>query len=154
MVVPTAIVGLIAVAALIVGIVSLATRPSVASVAPVRATPAAPTFTAAEHDSARKHVCATFSRVAASLSVATTAEDGPEPIATGVNARVGIASGAMILSRSLSPATPGDVAKAANDLVDAYSNYLLSAFGGEKSQNDADFNAMVSATHALRALCR
>lgn len=152
-VMPTVIIGLIATAALILGIVSLATRPAASSIASPSSAPAAPTFTDADRAAARKQVCDTFARVAESISVATSAEDGPEPIATGVNARVSISTGALALSRSLSPATPSDVAKSANNLVDAYSNYLITAFSGEKSINEMDFNAMVNATHALRALC-
>ena len=153
MVVPVVVVGLIAVAALIVGIISLAGSSSDRPVAAPTSTPAVPTFTDAEHAAAKDRVCATFNSVAHSISVATTVPDGPEPIASNVNARAAIASGALALGRSVSPATPSDVTKAANTLVDAYSNYLLTAFAGSTPQNDSDYTAMVNATHTLRTMC-
>lgn len=149
----TAIVGLIAVAALIVGIVSLATRPAATTVAVPSPAPAAPAFTNADRNTAKERVCKTFSSVSDGVSTATNASDGTEPIATAVNARAAVATGALALSRSLSAATPPDVTQAVNGLVDSYTTYLLSAFGGSATQNEADFKSMVNATHALRAMC-
>lgn len=153
MAVPVVIVGLIAVAALIVGIVGLTDRPSAQPAAVPTSAPAAPAFTDADRAAAKEKVCTTFSNVVQSIRTATNVADGPEPIATSVNARAAMATGALALTRSVSPATPPDVAKAANALADAYSNYLLTAFQGNSQQNDADHAAALNATDALRAVC-
>ncbi len=88
MVVPVVVVGLIAVAALIVGIINLADGSSERPVATPTSTPAVPTFTAAEHAAAKERVCATFSSVVQSIKTATNVPEGsPEPIAASVNAR-------------------------------------------------------------------
>lgn len=154
MVVPILIVGLVAVAALIVGIVGLTDRPSPQPVATQpSAAPVGPAFTDAERAAAKERVCSTFNSVVQSIRTATNAPNGPEPIATNVNARAAIATGALALGRSVSPATPPDVAKAANALVDAYSSYLLTAFQGDTSQNGSDHAAVLTATDALTAQC-
>ena len=80
-------------------------------------------------------------------------EYGPEPAADTANARVALTSGALALRRSVSAATPSDVAKAANGLADAYTNYLLTAYAGDQEQNKSDYAAMMSATTVLRELC-
>jgi len=154
MVVPVVVVGLIAVAALIVGIISLAGSSSERPVAAATSTPAVPTFTPAEHAAAKDRVCTTFSSVVQSIKTATNVPEGsPEPIAASVNARAAIATGALALSRSVSDATPSDVAKAANSLADAYSAYLQNAFQGNTAQSGADHAAVNQATDALQTIC-
>ena len=154
MVVPVVVVGLIAVAALIVGIINLADGSSERPVATPTSTPAVPTFTAAEHAAAKERVCATFSSVVQSIKTATNVPEGsPEPIAASVNARAAITAGALALSRSVSGATPVDVAKAANSLADAYSVYLQNAFQGNTAQSASDHTAVNQATDALQTIC-
>lgn len=151
---PVVVVGLIAVAALIVGIVSLVSGASDRTVATPTATSVAPTFTSAERAAAKDHVCTTFSSVMQSIKTATNVPEGsPEPIAASVNARTAIATGALALSRSVSDATPTDVAKAANALADAYSAYLQNAFQGNTAQSAADHAAVNRATDALQTIC-
>lgn len=152
-VLPTAIVALIAVAALAVGIVSLATRPAAAPAAAPSPAPAAPSFTAADRAAAKEHACTTSLSVLEAVGTATNAPDQGEPIGTAANARAAIATGALVLSRSTTAATPPDVSKAVNGLVDAYQTYLLSAFGGSTAQNDADHAAVVKATDRIHAVC-
>jgi hypothetical protein len=102
---------------------------------------------------AKERACTASLSVLRAVRTATTAPDQGEPIATAANARAAIATGALVLSRSTSGATPPDVAKAVNGLVDAYQTYLLSAFGGSTAQNDADHAAVVNATDAIHTVC-
>ncbi|MCT7372639.1 hypothetical protein [Mycolicibacterium llatzerense] len=154
MVVPVVIVGLIAVAALIVGIINLADisseRPVAAPITTSVATPPEPSAQAAS--SAKARVCEVYVEVANSVKIATSAPNGTEPIAASVNARAALTAGALALSRSVTVATPPDVAKAANTLADAYSSYLLKAFQ-EKTQTDADRSTVDDASHTLSVLC-
>lgn len=145
------IVGLIAAAALIVGIINFAEQQSSPHAEPGNQ---APTNVAneASPSAAKNHICATFGQVAESVKTATSAPDGAEPIAASVNARAAITAGALALSRALSPAAPPAVSSAANRLLDAYEHYLLVAFQ-EKPQSDADRGVVGDASAALRGAC-
>lgn len=148
-------VGLLAIAALVVGIIALAQTPassvnaSAQQDAPVTAEH---TFSAPDQAAAKAKVCATFEQTAGAVRVATSAPDGAEPIAASVNARAALTASALALSRSVSAATPQEVAVAANSLVDAYSGYLLTAFQ-EKTQGAAERDSVEKASVALRAQC-
>lgn len=151
-----AIVGLLAIAALVIGIIALTQTPA----SPVNATaqqagPISPehTYSAADQTAAKEKVCVTFEQTSGAVRVATSAPDGAEPIAASVNARAALTASALALSRSVSAATPQDVSVAANSLVDAYSGYLLTAFQ-EKTQGTTERDSVDNASMALRALCQ
>lgn len=148
----TLLVGAVATAALVVGIVSLADRPAAPAPSPA---PAGPAYSAADQAAAKQHVCSTFADVVDAVRTATNApSDVAEPIATSVNGRAALATGALAMSRSVTPATPPDVAEAATKLADTYSAYLLSAFtAGKAQQNDADHAAVLAASKTMRGVC-
>jgi len=124
--------GIIATAALILGVINFARQSA-------RPTPPAPTdhpvFGAVDQNAAKEHVCEAFTSVVPAVRTATNAPlDGPEPIATSVNGRAALVIAALVISRSVSPATPPDLAHAATALADAYSHYLLTAFTAGQEQ--------------------
>lgn len=144
------IVGLIAAAALILGIINF-TRQS------TRPTPPVPTdhpvFSTADQNAAKERICAAYEQVTASVATATHLPDGTEPVATSVNARAAIATGALALSRSVSPSASADVSSKVNALVDAYLHYLLTAFGGDVAKADSSRAAVVTAIDAMHGVC-
>lgn len=148
------LVGLLAVAALIVGVIGLM-RPSATVAAPparvpVSAEPAP--ISAADAAAAKNAVCTVFDQVSTTVRVATSAPGGAEPIAAAVNARSALVGGALALTRALSDATPPDVANAANALVDQYSHYAVVAFAdGELGQSDSA--PVQKASADLRRVC-
>jgi hypothetical protein len=153
----TLLVGLVALAALVVGIISLAqsgsSTPSAASaVPPTPIAPPAPAFSAGETAAAKEKVCTTFHQAADAVHVATSAPNGAEPIAASVNARAALVGGALALTRSVSDATPPDVANAANALADAYTNYVLVAYA-DGAQGPSDQVPVQNASATLRGLC-
>lgn len=149
------LVGLVALAALVVGIIGLAQAPSstqTVAVPPAPEAPAAPTFSPAETASAKEKVCNTFEQAQGAVRVATNAPDGAEPMAASVNARAALVGAALSLTRSVSEATPPEVANAANALADAYVNYVLVAFA-EGAQGASDQIPVQNAASTLRGLC-
>ncbi len=147
----TLLVGAVATAALVVGIVSLVDRPAAPAPSPA---PVGPVYSAADQAAAKEHVCSTFADVVDAVRTATNApSDVAEPIAASANGRAALATGALAMSRSVTPATPPDVAQAANKLADAYSAYLLTAFSGKGPQNDADHAAVLAASKTLHGIC-
>lgn len=144
-------IGLIATAALVVGIVALS-RPTSPTMAPAPAATtaaASPSFTAADEAAAKGHVCTTFDNVSNAVKIATSAPNGAEPVAASANARAALVGAALELSRSVAPATPKDLAKLAGGLVDAYLDYVVTAFAEQK----ADSTPVENATNALRQAC-
>lgn len=142
------VVGLIATAALIVGIVGLTRGNSAPAIAPPSA-PEAPTYSAAESATARQKVCTVFEQTSQAVNTATSAPAGPEPVAISSNARAAVVSAALALTRAIGPATPADVAEKANALADAYSDYIVNAFAEKKS----DQAPIMTARTALREAC-
>ncbi len=143
------IVGLLAIAALVVGIIALAQTPASPPAQQAAPISAEHTYSAADQAAAKNRVCTAFTQVADSVRIATTAPDGSEPVAASANARAAIVGGALAITRSLSDATPKDVADAANALADGYMNYALALFSGQEGDKGS---AGIAATN-LRQLC-
>lgn len=140
---------LMATAALVVGIIALAQTPASPPAQQAAPISAEHTYSASDQAAAKDRVCTTFTQVAESIRTATTAPDGAEPIAATANARAAIVGGALAITRSLSDASPKDVADAANALADGYMNYALAVFAGQQGDKGP---AGIAATN-LRQLC-
>jgi hypothetical protein len=142
---------LTAVSALAIAVVDLNRPPSSTSMPTPASTTAVapPSFTAADEAAAKSHVCSTFDKVSKAVKIATSAPNGAEPVAASANARAALVGGALALSRSVAPSTPRDIAKLAGGLVDAYLDYVVTAFAEER----ADSTTVENATNALRQAC-
>lgn len=143
------VVGLIATAALIVGIVGLTRDNSAPTAAPPAAAPETPAFSSVEITAAKQRVCTAFERASEAVKVATSAPDGPEPVAASTNARASLVGGALMLTRSVTDATPHDLAVKADALADAYTEYVVQAFAEHRS----DSSALQAATNDMREAC-
>lgn len=143
------IVGLLAIAALVVGIIALAQTPASPPAQQAAPISAEHTYSATDQAAAKDRVCTVFTQVADSVRVATSAPDGDEPVAITANARAAVVGGALAITRSLSDATPKDVADAANALADGYMNYALTVFSAQQG----DKGPVATAATNLRQLC-
>lgn len=143
------VVGLIATAALIVGIIGLTRDNSNPGVAPPAAAPEAPAFSAAEATAAKQRVCAVFEQTNQAVNVATNAPLGSEPAGVRAGGRAAVMGAALALTRALTDATPVDVKDKANGLADAYVDYALTAF----AERPSDTSAVESARTELQSAC-
>lgn len=144
----TLIVGLIATAALVVGILGL-TRDNSNPVSETPPVSAGPSFSPADSAAAKSKVCDAFERARLAANTATNAPDGSEPEAVGANARASLVMSALALTRAVSDATPPAVASAAEGLADAYSAYALSVYAAQPGDK-ASVNEAVA---AMREAC-
>lgn len=142
------VVGLIATAALIVGIVGL-TRDNSAPASEASVAPEVPAFSAAEVSAAKDKVCAVFEQTNQAVNVATNAPLGSEPAGVRAGGRAAVTSAALALTRAVSDATPADVKDKANGLADAYMDYALTAF----AERPSDTSAVESARVELQSAC-
>jgi hypothetical protein len=137
---------------LVIGIIHLA-QPTPTPASPASASTAgqpSSTVTAAEAAAAKAKLCTTFQHADAAIGGAINTPEGAEPAAAKANARAAVVSSALALTRAVGPVTAPAIAKPANDLVDAYLAYALTAF----AQGKSDPSAVVNATAALRQACR
>lgn len=144
----TLIVGLIATAALVVGIVGLS-RDNADQASDAIPAATGPSFSTADSAAAKQKVCAVFEQGGDAVRVSTNAPYGTEPAAVRANGRAALTASALALTRATSEATPSEVAAAANSLADAYVDYALTAF----AERTSDTAAIENATIAMREAC-
>lgn len=145
----TLIVGLMAAAALVVGIVGLSRDGTTVQAADASPASAGPSFSTADIAAAKQKVCAVFEQGVDAVRVSTNAPYGTEPAAVRANGRAALTASALALTRATSEATPSEVASAANSLADAYVDYALTAF----AERTSDTAVIESATTAMRDVC-
>jgi hypothetical protein len=146
-----AVIGLIAVAALVVGIIGLTRSTSTTGARPSPATsPAAPTYTAAEAAAAHQKLCDVYKLAAHAVQIET---NGTNPALAGI----ATVNGAVMLEEAVnsSPAiAPGDRA-AALALAEAYSN--IAALGSSTGGDDPAWRSALNDANAkdsqMQVLC-
>jgi hypothetical protein len=121
------------------------------------ATPPAPTYGEQQVADAKSKVCAAYAKVqnVVSVNVARTAGDDPNSqLLIAVNARQVFAIGSAYLMTTLAeePATPADLAAAANDLAHLYQVMILDGLVGDR--NDPAHNAADQAGFKIQGLCK
>lgn len=144
----TLIVGLIATAALVVGIVGLS-RDNADQASDAIPAATGPSFSPTDTAAAKAKACDAFERARTAANTATNAPDGPEPAAITANARGALVMSALALTRAVSDATPAEVASAAEALADAYATYALSLY----AEQSADKAPVATAVAAMREAC-
>ncbi|WP_142282203.1 hypothetical protein [Mycobacterium sp. IEC1808] len=142
--------GLIAVAALVVGIIAL-TRPTTSSAgkAPTAATPS-PTFTPDQVASAKKELCSAYQLAAHSVNVDTHASDA-------AIARVSLVNGAGLLdAAAANPALSASDRDAARALASAYrtSNAVSSGTDPASPQYQRTIDEVNRLDDVMAAICR
>jgi hypothetical protein len=144
------VVGLIAVAALVVGIIDLARPNSSASGTVSTAASPSPTFTPDQVASAKKELCSTYQLAAHSVNVDTHASD------TAL-ARIALVNGAGLLdAAAANPALSANDRDAARALASAYrtSNAVSSDTDASSPLYQMTIDEITRTNAAMAAICR
>jgi hypothetical protein len=123
----------------------------------VSATPPAPTYSEQQVADAKSKVCAAYWKVqnVVTVNVARTAGDDPNSqLLLAVNARQVFATGSAYFMTTLAeePATPADLARAANDIAHLYQVMILDGLVGDR--NDPAHSAADQAGFKIQRLCK
>jgi hypothetical protein len=121
------------------------------------ATPPAPTYSEQQVADAKAKVCAAYAKVqnVVTVNVARTAGDDPNSqLLLAVNARQVFAAGSAYLMTTLAeePATPADLAAAANDLAHLYQVMILDGLVGDR--NDPAHHAADQDGFKMQGICK
>lgn len=122
--------------------------------------PSPPTYTAQQTADAKAKVCATYEQVRKAVVTNTSRSGGDDPTATlavAANARAALYNGGDYLSKTLmrEPATPPELAKAINTLVNSYQKLAIDFLSdAPDSEQQASRDAVGNAGTAVYGLCK